>query len=177
MCIDGEHMAPKAYIPNLKHSSKVTVFIAPPARFAQEFATIVQGTSGTVFAERAILAAANEIEHRGRTWRDYWDKADGSPEVALFLLYADTTLTLDSPQQLICDFIHAHERFFFEREGKALHHRRRYIEALWPSIENFRLPEHWSNSKAIDAWKTGDMMVDMLKKAKLKPPTWGPGHE
>lgn len=172
-------MASRETIPELSESAKFSVFVAPAARFASEYVTALEGLSVTKMMERAMLmyatAAGAKNDHKG--WQHYWDAADGSPEVALLLLYTDKTLAHDAVRQSISDVIYAHERFFFEREGRTLKAKRRFVEALWPHVASGKLPQHWAKSKAVDAWATGEMMQEMLKRAKLKPPAWGPTQE
>jgi hypothetical protein len=170
-------MATKNFIPDLQEDVKLTAYIAPKARFAAEFATIVTGMSMTVFAERAVVEAAGKVEHKGRTYEHFWERADGSPSVALVLMYTEKTLTLDTPLQAVSDLIHAHIPFFYERDGRHLHPKRRAIEVLWPHVYSGRLSQMWTETKNLDPWRVGEAMSNLLKKANVKPPAWGPGHE
>lgn len=174
-------MASKLIIPDLSVSPRFNLNVSPAIRFAGEFASVIRRTSFIKAIELGLQmfadAAETEEKANGKSWRDYWERSEGSPAVAWALLLADRALPFDFEQQQVRDFILAHEKFFFTREGKTLVPKRRHIEALWPHVQNGVLPAHWEKSKAVDSYATGEKMCEILKKAGPKPPAWGPGHE
>jgi hypothetical protein len=155
--------------------------VSPRARFAGEFAAIVNRQSFSGALEEGVELMADQAEKseyaRGQSWREIWDRSDGSPAVAWALLIAEKPLPFVHKLQMVRNFMLHHERFFFKRDGKTLIARRDHIETLWSYISNGTLPEHWEKTKERDAFATGDKMGEILKKAGHRPPAWGPGHE
>lgn len=80
----------------------------------------------------------------------------------------------DEKSQRLHDFLRAHEVFFFAREGGKLLPKVRAIEVLYKYVADFTLPDHWTKTKSHDSYATAERMADLLKKAKLKPPPFGP---
>ncbi len=168
------------FLPDLSSVVKLTAPVPPMVRFAGEFAAIVTGVSFSKMVGRGVLMFADDPKaatKEGRDWRHYWDGSDGSPSVAWAMMFADKSMPFDDEHQQIRDLLLAHERFFFARESKKLVPMRRNIEVLWPHVQSGALLEHWRKTKAIDVWATGERMGELLKKARLKPPAWGQGHE
>lgn len=171
-------MPPKtSVLPDLSTTLRYNYPVPPNVRFALEFASIADGKTAAKVVERAVLMFAGGVEHNGKTWKHYWDRSEGSPEVAWLLMFADRDLPFDERQQEVRSLILAHERFFFDRQQGALHPRRRQAEVLWPHVQSGQLGHHWRTHKSVDPWATGEKMCDILRKAKIKPPAWGPGHE
>jgi hypothetical protein len=166
----------KHYLPTFTGPSTFRIDVPAQARFAGEYTALIAGMSLSAILERgAMMLADAEAERRGKDWREVWDRAKANPAAAWILMLTDRSLPLDTRAQQYRNFFLEHEQFFFSREGKTLLPKTRNIEVLYKHID--AMVTHWEKTKSVDTKATAEKLAELLKKAGIKPPAYGPNAE
>lgn len=117
-------------------------------------------------AEQAINEWAREREREHNVnWRDFEHPQAGYAECVMF---ARHDMDMNPDEKLQRKLVLEHRAFFYEDNGKP---NPRNLRVLWPDISAYA--KQYDNAKT--AWEVGEKMAEVLKKAKITPPEWGPG--
>jgi hypothetical protein len=149
----------------------------PKTRFVLEFMSRVKGQSITTIVERAIKEAAektgigptndkNGNELHQPCWTDFWDTDEG---VRSLKLIANSDYPTSFEEDEIRRFTIDHWDFFYTNSFGTIPLRHN-VGVLWPQIQTYLTV--WRNTKSEDYWAAGKVMIEVLTKAKLKPPSW-----
>jgi hypothetical protein len=147
----------------------------PKTKFTLEFVARIKGQTLTTVVERAIRESCDRVRIGGLsgdsdgeifTWQSFWDPDEGVRTLRL-LACQHYPSTYDEDD--LREFTKTHWEFFYT-SAEAKVPGRRFVEILWPKIDEYR--RIWHEQRDSDYWVAGKAMVSALSAAKVLPPTW-----
>ena len=145
----------------------------PKTRFMLEFLSRLRGQSITTVVERAIKESADgeklyEDHNSIYNWTKFWHPHEGIRELRTL---ADHNVYRDFEEDRLLDFVKKHWQFFANSADLSVL-ADEFVFVLWNDIGG--LIEHWRKTRATDRWATGKLMLEKLKSAGFRGPTWPP---
>lgn len=157
----------------LSKTETLTIRLDTRTRFALDVLSRLRGQTITTIIERSIMREA-ESEHFKTDVSQYliadeiWDEREGIRQLRLATV-KELFPTFEELRRL--NFAREHWPFFY-RDKKFDEFRERFIDILWPRIDEF-VAMHEENKRAgVDWYATGKAMRQALQDAMLPAPDW-----
>lgn len=150
-------------------TESLSLRLDPKTKFILDFVVRMRGMRVTDLVGKAIKEMADSTrlgEQREKSWVDYWHPEEGV-RTLLLIMDSDVETTFDEDE--LREFVKLHYEFFFEDRDMTAPSTA-FVQVLWDKIDEFL--DHWRDHKSSDRWATGGLMLNAIKAAGMRGPTW-----